>query len=311
MKNIKLSIFGLLVFTLICCFFAPFFLDSSSFYSFVDLINNGTFNGYFALNILPFILYLVALVLQLFGKKNNKFILVSFLLNICSITLTVFEPTFAKMAISYLSNGVQFAVGAIVFILSETCFAIFQSRCLFDSFKIGIRDIIEIGIFVAFAIVLDLGIFKIRIGANGGSISLVMIPLLIICLRKGFLKGFIATGIVYGLVNCLLDGYGLMYYPFDYLLGFGSLAIVGLFRRIIFDNTRKIHSYVFLCVGVVCAIVARLLCSTLSGIIYYHLTFWESFIYNIAYIGPSGAVSLVALFLLLPVIRKMQKRSKN
>ena len=80
----------------------------------------------------------------------------------------------------------------------------------------SVRDICEIALISAIAIVL--GFFcEIRIGQNGGSIGFSMIPLLFICYRHGLIKGFIASGIIYGLASCIYDGYGLHCYPFEKL----------------------------------------------------------------------------------------------
>ena len=37
---------------------------------------------------------------------------------------------------------------------------------------------------------------------------------------------------IFGLVTCLTDGYGFYTYPFDYLIGFGSIAVFGFFSRL-------------------------------------------------------------------------------
>ena len=46
-----------------------------------------------------------------------------------------------------------------------------------------------------------------------GSINFQMLPLMIIALRRGPAHGFIAGGIVYGLISCLKDGYGFLHLP--------------------------------------------------------------------------------------------------
>ena len=99
------------------------------------------------------------------------------------------------------------------------------------------KQIAEEGVLLAMAFVLNL--IKIPVGATGGSINFQMLPLMIIALRHGPAHGFIAGGIVYGLITCLTDGYGFACYPFDYLIGFGSVAVMGLFRKQIFGENQE------------------------------------------------------------------------
>ena len=104
-----------------------------------------------------------------------------------------------------------------------------------DLFKFSIRDITEIAVMVALAIILDKFV-KIQVGATGGSINIATVPLFIIAFRHGWFKGLIASGILFGIVTNLLDGYGINTYPFEYLIAFGSIEIAGLFGKMIFNN---------------------------------------------------------------------------
>lgn len=168
-------------------------------------------------------------------------------------------------------------------------------------------QIVEMAMLVSLAIVFDLPGLKIRIGTSGGSIGLTMVPLLILALRQGPIKGFIGTGIVYGFATCILDGWGLVYFPFDYLLGYGSLALLGIFTPLILPKevTKfNVKGMLFLILGIVISVAGRLLASAISGIIYFELDFWGSFIYNISYILPSAALVLVVMVgLYHPLIR--------
>ena len=100
-------------------------------------------------------------------------------------------------------------------------------------FKFSVRDIVEIAVMCALAVVLDKAV-KIPIGSTGGSLHISAVPLFIIAFRHGWFKGFIASGIVFGLVKCILDGYGFQFFFFEYLIAFGSIALAGLFGRMIF-----------------------------------------------------------------------------
>ncbi|MDD6302385.1 MAG: energy-coupled thiamine transporter ThiT [Bacillales bacterium] len=167
----------------------------------------------------------------------------------------------------------------------------------------SVRDICEIAMLTGLAILL--GTFaEIKIGENGGSIGFAMIPLLFICFRHGLLKGFIATGIVYGISTCAIDGYGFHCYPLDYLLAYGSLCIVSLFYKLVFKSESKWKPYFYICLSILIACVLRLAFHVISGMVLWETPFLGSLIYNIAYVGPSCLLCMI-LFCALYVPFKM------
>jgi len=175
-------------------------------------------------------------------------------------------------------------------------------------------QIVEMAMLVGMAVVLDLPGLKIRIGTSGGSIGFTMVPLLILALRQGPLKGFIGAGIVYGFITCILDGWGLFSFPFDYLLGYGAMAIVGFFKALIFPkNVEKFNfkGALFLIIGIVLAVFARLMASIISGIVFWEYDFWGSLIYNVAYILPSGGIVLATMILLYDPLIRMNRLIDN
>ena len=100
---------------------------------------------------------------------------------------------------------------------------------------LSVKEMVEMALLVALAVVLDLDGFKISLSADGGSIGFTMVPLFILGYRHGFFKSLIGVGVIYGLTTALLDGHGLMYYPFDYLIAYGvSISIGSLFSKAIF-----------------------------------------------------------------------------
>ena len=91
--------------------------------------------------------------------------------------------------------------------------------------------IAECGIFIAMSVALSF--LKIEVGALGGSIDFVMVPLFIICYRHG-LKYGIASGMVYGILDCIIGGgigYGLPSILLDYVLAFGACGVAGIFKN--------------------------------------------------------------------------------
>lgn len=161
-----------------------------------------------------------------------------------------------------------------------------------DKILFTVKDICEIAMLCAIAIVLSV-FCEIKVGANGGSIGFGMIPLFLICYRHGFIKGFIATGIIYALICCAIDGYGFACFPFDYLLAYGSLSVVSFFYKPIFESESKWKPYVFIALSILLACFLRFVFHVISGMILWSTPFVGSITYNIAYVGPSCAICIV------------------
>lgn len=94
----------------------------------------------------------------------------------------------------------------------------------------NLRALCEGAIMVALAQVL--GYLKISPLPNGGSISFVMLPIFIYCVRWGISRGLIAS-LALGTLQFLLDGgfsLGWQSIIGDYILAYGVLGLAGLFR---------------------------------------------------------------------------------
>ena len=178
-------------------------------------------------------------------------------------------------------------------------------------FDFNVHDIVEIAMFVSIALILD-NFLKIPLGASGGSINLSLLPLVFLALRHGWFKGLFAGGFVYGLITCLLDNYGPASYPLDYLVGFGSTCIIGLFAPYINNNYGKsplktILSYVFVILSVVIWATTRLFASSCNSVLLWEYGFKEALIYNLSYVFISAAADAILLCVLLIVIVKLNK----
>ena len=181
-----------------------------------------------------------------------------------------------------------------------------------DTFRFSVRDICEMAIFCALAIVFDT-FCKIDVGFEGGSINFAMFPLFIIALRQGWFKGFIAGAFVFGIITCILDEDGkLAVYFLDYFVAFGSVGILGVLKPVITDDYYNVtwHSYAFSAVGIVAAYIVRFFAATLDGMLFYGADLLGSIIYNAPYIFASMIIVL-ALFLGLLVIILKTFRTHN
>ncbi len=138
----------------------------------------------------------------------------------------------------------------------------------------------------------------------GGSVSLEMIPLILLALRQGWKVGVVA-GAAYGLLDLAIDPY--VVHPvqvlLDYPLAFGALGLAGFFK----PTARGAI------LGATVAVLARFLCHFLSGVIFfasYAPEGWNPLLYsaayNAAYLAPSLAIALVVVVVLMKALEGAQ-----
>lgn len=189
-----------------------------------------------------------------------------------------------------LSWGCAFSILFTVLAAGASTITPYQRR------PISVGEIAENGILIAMAF--GLNFIKLPIHVEGGSVNFQMLPLMIIALRRGPASGLICGGILFGLLTCLTDGYGFVTYPFDYLIGFGSVAVMGFFRPLIFGQNQKGYNFkgeVFLLLAGVLSTFVRFVGVTVSSILIYNTTFVAALIYNVGYISLSGILALAVL----------------
>ena len=157
----------------------------------------------------------------------------------------------------------------------------------------GVQALAEIGVAVALAAVL--GQVRIFVMPQGGSVSLELLPIIFIAVRRGVVPAATA-GLLYGLLQLGLPG-AFVYHPvqalLDYPLAFMSLAAAG------FVDVCRWRS---LTLAVTLAVVARLACHFLSGLIFFaaYAPGWESpwlyaLTYNLLYLVPEGVLTVLLL----------------
>ena len=288
------------------------------------------FNSRFAYNFSFFItlgLAVVGAVLAFVGKYKKELTAISgiiFLLALCFFILSkeffsadgnnvmdnakVVGTTYdeATQTFDASFHGASLSWGAA---LGITFCALAFATTNFGTIRHTTKEIAEEGVLISLAFVLNF--IKIPVGISGGSINFQMLPLMIIALRHGPAHGLIAGGIVYGLLTCLTDGYGFVCYPFDYLIGFGSVAVMGLFNKFIFSKEQKSYNFLgllFIFVGGLLSTLVRYVGSNLSSIVVYGLTLKEALIYNSIYIPLSGLISVIAIMVLYKPIIQINNR---
>ncbi|OQC10536.1 MAG: Thiamine transporter protein (Thia_YuaJ) [Tenericutes bacterium ADurb.Bin087] len=174
-----------------------------------------------------------------------------------------------------------------------------------------VRGITEMAVLIAIAIIFDQPFLKIRIG-EAASFSLTMLPLLLIALRFPLIDAFLGIGGIYGFITMLMDGYGIITYPLDYLLAYGSLSLVALFQGLVYKKHRnEITNYLFLALAVIAGVSGRIFFSTLSGVIVYETAFGASFVYNAVPMSVSGAICIALLVMLFPTLLRFKPQITN
>jgi thiamine transporter len=170
-----------------------------------------------------------------------------------------------------------------------------------DAFK-DTRVLAEAALAVALAFVL--GLIKVFQMPFGGSISLDMVPLILLALRQGPFVGIVA-GAAYGLLDLAIEPVALhpVQVLFDYPLAFGVLGLAGFFAPTVRGAI----------LGTVVAVLARFLCHFVSGIVFfasYAPEGWNPYVYsaayNLAYLVPSLIIALVVVVALLRALEGAQ-----
>jgi thiamine transporter len=175
-----------------------------------------------------------------------------------------------------------------------------------DAFR-DTRVLTEAALAIALAFVL--GLIKVWTMPFGGSISLEMVPLILLALRQGPWVGVVA-GAAYGLLDLAIEPFALhpVQVVLDYPLAFGVLGLAGFFA----PTTRGAV------LGTIVAVLARFACHFVSGVVFFTSTFPEgwnplvySAVYNAAYLIPNLLIAVVAVTVLLRALGGAQPSSRQ
>ncbi|MCM3214170.1 energy-coupled thiamine transporter ThiT [Niallia taxi] len=175
--------------------------------------------------------------------------------------------------------------------------------------KMGLVVLIEIAIFAAIALVLDL-LPSIHLGASG-SISIAMVPIFIIAFRWGF-KASATAGFLWGLLQIVtgdLQALAFWQVILEYFLAFACIGFAGLFMPTIqskLKNGEKGAASLVMAAAILTGSAIRYFWHFLAGV-----TIWAqyapegqsalaySLFYNgVPFIGASVLCSIVTVILL-------------
>ncbi len=161
--------------------------------------------------------------------------------------------------------------------------------------RLNIRQMALMGMLVAISIVLD-AVFKFYQQANGGSINLAMVGLVVIALSFGWWQTWLATTIIFGLLTAFLDGY-IAVYVFDYFLALSGFVVIALMRKTIIASN-ELKGLFTLTWTFVVAFMWRLLMHVISGVVNFGFDWSASLAYNLTYLLPSFFLSFAIILTL-------------
>ena len=185
-----------------------------------------------------------------------------------------------------------------------------------------IRLIAEIGLAVALSIAINLVFttFVPRIWPAGGSLSLNMLPIIVLALLRGPSIGVI-TGVLVGFTDLIFNPYviSLPQMLLDYPIAYGLVGLAGLFAlrpvRPVFTthgmqpSALKLLSFAAL--GAVVGGLARLAAHVVSCVIFFAQyapegqNVWAfSLIYNASFMIPNIIVAAIVAAIVFPLVRR-------
>ncbi len=178
-----------------------------------------------------------------------------------------------------------------------------RARLNVDPTRWGVAAVAEIAVAVALAAVL--GQVRLFVMPQGGSVSLELLPLVFVAVRRGVVPG-VTAGLLYGVLQLGLPG-AYVLHPLqallDYPLAFMAVGLAG-FVPVGPVVGRRGAAQLFAAVGVAAA--GRLVFHFLSGLVFFaeYAPHWEApwlyaLTYNLLYLVPEVVLSGVLLWPLL------------
>lgn len=176
--------------------------------------------------------------------------------------------------------------------------------------------LVEIAIFAAIGLVLDQVSFKVW--AQGGSVSLVMVPIILIAFRWGLIPGM-TTGLLIGVMQTMFGATIVHWLQgiLDYGVAFTVVGLAAVVRQPVLEaakdlNKKKMALYIIL--GTVLAGFLRYATHTIGGAVFFaeyagDQNAWiYSIIYNGTYMLPATILTAIVSVLLFTAAPQLMKR---
>ena len=176
--------------------------------------------------------------------------------------------------------------------------------------------LVEIAIFAAVGLVLDQVSFKVW--AQGGSVSLVMVPIVLIAFRWGLGAG-LTTGLLIGVMQTMFGAYIVHWFQglLDYGIAFTVVGLAAIVRKPVLDaaaNSNKVKMTNYIIIGTVVAGFLRYAAHTTAGAVFFaeyagDQNAWVySIIYNGTYMLPATILTAIACVLLFTAAPQLMQR---
>ncbi|MCW1928415.1 energy-coupled thiamine transporter ThiT [Bhargavaea beijingensis] len=181
-----------------------------------------------------------------------------------------------------------------------------------------LQFLIEVAIFSAIGFVLDQ--ISIKLWFQGGSISLTMVPIVLMAFRWG-LGGGLLTGLILGILQTFAGAY--IIHPvqgfLDYIAAFVVIGAAALLRPMVLrgaDSGDKVRMVTGIVIGTVIGGLLRYIMHVLSGVVFFGAAaldagdnvWWYSIVYNAGYMIPSIILTAAACALLFSTAPRLLKR---
>ena len=175
--------------------------------------------------------------------------------------------------------------------------------------------LVEIAIFASIGLILDKLTFSMP---QGGSVSFVMLPIVLMGIRWG-LKGGLTTGFLIGVLQI---AFGAKIYHWaqgllDYGVAFTVVGFAALMRKTLLDSTKdaKARIIVWVTLGTILGGLLRYIAHTVAGAIFFaeyagaQNPWIYSIIYNGTYMVPAIVITAIAASLLFTSAPKLLKEA--
>lgn len=159
---------------------------------------------------------------------------------------------------------------------------------------------------LALALVLGSDFAEVRIGAQGGSLSFAMLPLIIFAVHSGGLGWGVGLGVLFGTLKFFVGGGVAVNWQsmlLDYSLAYGAVGLAGIFK-----GKLGVKGFLF---GALVACVARFLIHYISGVTIYAMYAEGTYlgvstpapwIYSIVFNAFYMVFNTIAAVILAPII---------
>ena len=176
-----------------------------------------------------------------------------------------------------------------------------------------VRLLAEIALTIALCTVLKLWRIQLPWNFAGGDISLAMLPILVLALRRGVFAAAVA-GAAFGVIDFFFEPYAAapIQVLLDYPVAFALLAVAGFgsaHYRALASSGRRLAAEAVAVPWMILGAAARFSAHFVSGIVFFGSNapagtpVWVySALYNLSYVVPSLILSVVAALLVLPVL---------